>query len=257
MKGGVFVAFVLCLIQLACANVQLRVIHAFPATPNIDFYANNYPTGIQDLAFTQLSDYVSLTAGIWELKVTLAGAKNTVYKAQNFELVSHVTYSLIVQADPATNQVAFNLKVDDNTPPRERYAKVRFLHLAPTNPPTPVTVEANGAPVFIGFNYGQASPYQFFPSGLYNISYKASNSDQLLTVTPDILFNSRTVYTIFALGTDSLLVSEAVDMVPSSVDACAGCPCPANAGTSSNSEMNLFFDGMVPAQTSCCSGQKL
>jgi hypothetical protein len=231
----------------------LRVVHTIPGSPNFDLYANDLATSVKNLAFNQASDYVVLPAGIWELKITLTGNKNQVIKASNYELVSHVSYSLLVLRDGTNGLPTFNLKIDDNTPPKEKFAHVRFIHATPVSPTFPITVEVNGVPVFLGYNYGQASAYQVFPAGLYNVTYRIDTPVRTaLTTVRDVRFNSKTVYTLYALGLENVIATISVDAIPRVIDACENCPCANVDAFSSNTDVNFSFDGMVPKQTACC-----
>jgi hypothetical protein len=215
---------------------------------------------VNNLAFTQVSDYINLAPGIWTLRLTTAtNSANPGANVVNVtvELVSHTTYSLIAHLNNA--QPSLSLKVDDNTPPRPKFATVRFVHLAVTQPSVPVNVALNDAQVFLNFNYGQASAYQTVPAGPYKVDIRvADQQGALLTSVPSVQLEPRTVYTLYALGTGQVFASLSADNTATGVDTCAHCPCAGNGGTAtSNSEVNIVFEDLLPAQTSCCKGFKI
>eukprot|EP01098_Paradermamoeba_levis_P007001 TRINITY_DN2907_c0_g1_i1.p1 TRINITY_DN2907_c0_g1~~TRINITY_DN2907_c0_g1_i1.p1 ORF type:complete len:280 (-),score=101.04 TRINITY_DN2907_c0_g1_i1:107-892(-) len=245
-----------CLFSLIASQgevTRIRLVHTIPGSVNVDFFVNDLPTSIKNLAFTQASSYVSFPAGIWELKITLTGNKDQILRAQNFELVSHTSYSLIIQRAGTNGLPSFNLKIDDNSPPKERFAHIRFVHVSPVSPTFPINVLANKRQVFTGYNYGQASAYQVFPAGLYNITYQINNPVKTtLTTVPDVRINSGTVYTLYALGLDNIIATLSVDAVPRIIDACEKCTCANDNAFSSSTKLSFEFNGLVPKQTACC-----
>jgi hypothetical protein len=245
--------------SLVSATPRVRVVHAISGAPNVAFFANQYPTGVTNIGFTQVSDYITLAPGVWTLKLTTATSSSTPganVVNVTVELVSHTTYSLIALSNKG--QPSLSLKVDDNTPPRPKFATIRFIHLAVTSPSVPVNVALNGAEVFLNYNFGQASAYQTVPAGPYNLDITVADDEgSLLTSVPSVDLQSRTVYTLYALGNGQVFASLSADHTATGADACALCPCQSNGGTaSSNSEVNLVFEDLLPAQTSCCKGFK-
>jgi len=256
MKSSLLLlSFLSAFVLLASATPRVRVVHAISGAPNVNFLANNFQTGVNNLAFTQVSDYITLAPGIWTLRLVTATSTNVANVT--VELVSHTTYTLIALLNNA--QPSLSLKVDDNTPPRPRFATVRFIHLAVTSPSVPVNVALNGAKVFLNFNYGQASSYQTVPAGPYKVDISvADQTGATLTSVPSVDLQPRTVYTLYALGTGQVFASLSADNTASGPDACAFCPCAGTGGTAtSNSEVNIMFEDLLPAQTSCCKGFKM
>eukprot|EP01097_Dermamoeba_algensis_P006430 TRINITY_DN4027_c0_g2_i1.p1 TRINITY_DN4027_c0_g2~~TRINITY_DN4027_c0_g2_i1.p1 ORF type:complete len:273 (-),score=56.19 TRINITY_DN4027_c0_g2_i1:251-1036(-) len=237
-------------------RTRLRVVHTIPNGPSVDIYANDMATNIKGLGYSEASEYVTLPAGIWDITATVAGCTDQLVKTQAFELVSRASYSLLLVRDYTTGAAAYVLKVDDNTLPREMAAAVRFIHASPVTPTFPITVQANGKPVFANYNYGQASPYQVFPAGTYNFTFTITTPvTTVLTTVYDVSLSSRSVYTLWALGLERITATLSEDMGAHVPDLCADCPCQSPNAFSTSSQLDFVFDGMVPGQTACCRGK--
>jgi len=236
-------------------RTHLRVVHTIPNGPSVDIYANDMATNIKALGYAEASEYVTIPAGIWDITATVAGCTELV-KTQSFELVSRAWYSLLLVRDGTTGAAAYILKVDDNSLPQEMHAAVRFIHASPVTPTFPITVQANGMPVFANYNYRQASPYQAFPVGTYNFSFAITTPvTTVLTTVYDVSLTSRSVYTLWAVGLERITATLSEDMSAHVPDPCDACPCQSPNAFSTSSELEFVFDGMVPAQTACCRGK--
>lgn len=250
------------LASVACASTRLRVVHAVPGASNVDFQVNGAVTGVRNLAYTQASEYIDIRPGILTLAVATREEVDNVKAQGDFEIVSNVDYTLLYLRSATDGPATLQLKIDDNTQPREKFSHIRFIHAAPVSPPVPIVVEANGMPIFSGFEYGQASVYQALPAGFYNITFSTttfpdgalSPEKSVLTTVPDVRYESRTVYTLFALGLNEVIAALSVDSAATAVDPCAQCPCPGDMdfGFTTNTEVNFVFEDMVPPQTACC-----
>jgi hypothetical protein len=244
---------------MGASAARVRVVHAIPEDPNIDFLVNGAVSGIRNLAYTQASAYLDLRPGILTLAVSVRGEAANVQASGLFEIVSNIDYTLLYMRETVDGDATLVLKVDDNTQPREKFAHLRFIHAAPVSPAVPLVVEANGMPLFSNFEYGQGSPYQPIPAGFYNITFTtrddATEVVSVLTSVPEVRYESRTVYTLFALGVDIVVAALSVDAAATPVDPCASCPCPHlgnDLAFTTNTEVNFVFEDLVPPQTACC-----
>ncbi len=162
-------------------NVDLLIYHGAPDAPSVDVRTSQAVV-VNDLAYKQFEDYLSIPAGDYFLDIT-PGDDNTslvgTYHAGLSELGGEaltVFASGLLAGDPE-----FGLWVADangNTFGLERVyldtANVQIIHNSPT---TTVDIYANGELVLPDFEYGSATPYMRLPAGLeYEIAVAAAPS---------------------------------------------------------------------------------
>ncbi|HEY5639581.1 MAG TPA: DUF4397 domain-containing protein [Dehalococcoidia bacterium] len=207
------------------ADARLRVLHASPDAPAVDVYLDG-AEAISDLAFDDITDYVSVPAGAHTVEVFPAsadGAGDPVIDA-SVTLDSGVDYTVA-----AVGQLA-NLEplviVDDNSAPAAGQANLRFVHASPDAPA--VDIYAAGAGVVVpAAAFKDASGYLGLDAATYDLEVRAAGTETVALDLPGIALEEGNTYTAFAVG---LLAGTPELSAKLTVDAAAPAAVPAGGG---------------------------
>lgn len=183
----------------ARGNPRLRAFHASPNAPAIDLYIDGTLT-IPDLAFGQVSDYLSIQPGNHSLRIYPAGTSG-----QGQELLSAELEGLKVGQDYTA--VALDMVehlramlLHDTTPrPSAGHAKVRAFHASPDAPPVDIAV-ARGPVLFKNVAFRHVTDFVEVPARMVDLEIRPTGQEQTLMVLPDYTLADGTMHTFVALG---------------------------------------------------------
>ena len=185
------------------ATASLRVGHLSPNAPNVDVYVDGTAV-LEDVPFGAVSDYLSVSAGSHQVRITAAGDAETVVFDQELALAEGTEYSAVAVGelgDMAAQPFQVLVLEDDNVAPEEGMAKLRLVHASPDAPAVDVTVEAGGDPLFDGVPFS-GSGYVTVPEGSYTVQIRGDTeaNDGDVVTSFDVDLSGGTVYTAFAGG---------------------------------------------------------
>lgn len=192
-------------------NSYIRVFHASPNAPSVDVYANGNLI-IKDLAYKQLSPYVPVIPGNYNIKIyptgkttnpvidtTLYIPKNTIFNVSIIGKLPDI--SLYPIPEPIASQ-------------NFGRACIRFIHLSPTAPKVDITL-ANGTKVFNNVGFKDITDYACIPPGTYSFNVIPTDTTNVVLTVPNVQLLANTYYTIYAIGNvngtpplEALLVTE-------------------------------------------------
>ncbi len=90
-------------------KASLRAIHASPDAPPVDIAVKDGDVLLKNLAFTQASEYQSLSPGSYNLEVRATGSDQAVLDLPNLPIESGVNYTAIaigfLEGDPSLNVI--------------------------------------------------------------------------------------------------------------------------------------------------------
>lgn len=210
------------------SDARLRVLHASPDAPAVDIYVDG-SEAISDLAFDDITDYVSLPAGDYNVQVFPASANGSgdpVIDA-NVTLAAGTDYT--VAAVGLLADIEPLVLVDDNSDPATGETKLRFVHASPDAPA--VDIYAEGAGVVVpNAAFKDASGYLDLPAGTYDLEVRAAGTETVALDLPGVTLEAGKTYTAFAVG---LLEGEPALAAKLTVDATAqqATPTPAPSAT--------------------------
>ncbi|MEZ4494236.1 MAG: DUF4397 domain-containing protein [Dehalococcoidia bacterium] len=225
----------------AADEARVRVLHASPDAPAVDVYING-AEAISDLAYPNVTDYVPLSAGSYEVAVYAAAANGTGTPviAATLDLTASTDYTVAAVGQLAAIEPL--VLVDNNALPALGQAHLRFVHTSPNAPA--VDIAAAGAGVVVpNAAFKDASGYLPLSAGSYDLSVLAAGTSTVALDLPDVKLESGKVYTAFALG----LLGETPPLTAKVVvDAQASLPAAPSTGTGlvtdgSSTEMNLYI----------------
>lgn len=144
-----------------------------------------------------ITDYASLPAGTYNVKVVPAGATEPVVIEADLTLSGGSDYT-VMAVNPLASIEPLVL-IDDNSAPAAGKAHVRFVHASPDAPAVDVAVK--GGPVLFGdVSFKEASSYLPVDAGAYDLEVRLAGTTTMALEAPGVALRSGTTYTIFAMG---------------------------------------------------------
>lgn len=179
-------------------EARLRVLHASPDAPAVDVYLDG-TEAISDLAFDDITDYVSVPAGDHNVQVFPASASGSGDPVIDADVTLTADTDYTVAAVGLLAGIEPLVLVDDNSDPASGEAKLRFVHASPDAPA--VDIYADGAGVVVpNASFKDASDYLALPAGSYDIEVRAAGTETVALDLPGVTLEAGNTYTAFAVG---------------------------------------------------------
>jgi hypothetical protein len=175
------------------ANV--RIIHASPDAPSVDILVNG-GLAIENLAFTEATDYVSLAADTYQVQVVPNGMMAPVVIDATLALEAGVDYTVLAIDELASIEPL--VLVDDRSLPGDSF-RARFVHASPNAPAVDIAI-ANGPVLFPNVSFGGTGAAITAPAGSYDLEVRLAGTSTVVLPLPGVRFNVNTVYTVAAVG---------------------------------------------------------
>ncbi len=192
-------------------NSYIRVFHASPNAPSVDVYANGNLI-IKNLAYKQLSPYVPVIPGDYNIKVYPTGVttnpvidttvnipKNTIF---NLAIIGKLPNISLLAIPEPIGQINFGR------------ACIRFIHLSPTAPNVDIVL-TDGTNVFNNVGFKDITDYACVPAGTYSFNIIPTGTTNVALTIPNVQLSANTFYTLYAIGDlkgnpplEALLVTE-------------------------------------------------
>jgi hypothetical protein len=202
IAAGVFIAVIgaLGLVSTASAQAEarIRVLHASPDAPAVDVYLDG-SEAISDLAFDEITDYVSVPAGGHTVEVFPAAADGTGDAVITADAMLSADTDYTVAAVGALAEIEPLVLVDDNSAPPAGQVRVRFVHASPDAPAVDIFAEGVGV-VVSGAAFKDASEYLAVPALTYNLEVRAAGTETVALALPGLAVEEGNVYSAFAVG---------------------------------------------------------
>lgn len=174
---------------------QIRIGHCCPDAPNVDVHVDGAPV-LENVAFSDLSDYTPLDAGRHEVTVVPTGGDDPVIEA-TVELEEETAYTVL--ATGMLDDIQPSVFEDSPGDVASDKSHVRFIHASPDAPNVSVRV-AGGAEVFTDVGFRKASEYTPVDAGKYDLEVMPTGSQDIALALTDISFDGGTAYTAIAVG---------------------------------------------------------
>jgi len=221
----------------AADDAMVRVLHASPDAPAVDVYVNGDKVGapLEGLEFGDLSAYVKLPAGTYDLKVcATADATVCPIVADGVAVAAGTHYTIA-----ATNVLAsIEAQIITDTPsPKDGKAQVRVVHFSADTPAVDVLTQDGSAKVVENLSYPNKTDYLTLAPGSYDLKVCATADNEVCPLDPGPLaLDAGTSYSVFAIGSlegESLTAAVGVDGIAA--------PATDTVGTTSNSTTTPSF----------------
>lgn len=176
-------------------NSIVRVLHASPNAPEVDVYIDD-KLAIENLSFTNFSDYSYLKEGVHTIKVTPTNDSSTVVINKVVDVPNDKIFTIAAVGN-LDNIDLLLIEDDVNEVPSTKESTVRVVHLSPDAPA--VDIIANDNTIFEDVNFKENTDYIKVPAGMYDIKLALSeNKDPVLSSKVNLKANR--IYTIYAVG---------------------------------------------------------
>lgn len=177
------------------ATARAMVVHASPDAPGVDLYVDNAKVD-SNLTFLENTAYVTVNAGVRNVKVTVTGTTTAVIEAP-VPIAANAVYSVFA-TDSVTTLTPL-LLLDTLTTPAAGKAHVRFIHLSPNAPPVDITLES-GAVVFGNRAFGEYTSFTPLDAGTYTLQVRAAGTTTVVLTLPPVTLTAGKIYTVYAKG---------------------------------------------------------
>lgn len=193
---------------VAPGTINLRVAPATGAGPQARVRATQTPGTTPRVAMTPMTPTTVMTpttamtpvaTGVMTPTVVPA-TPQAVTGAQGLPVSGEVeagqAYSLVVvgRVDRAQTLIL----QDDLSAPAEGQARMRFVHASPDAPA--VDVQAGGETLFSDVAFKNATDYMVVDAGTVDLTVQTAGDSETVLTIPDVVLNSGTVYTVYAIG---------------------------------------------------------
>ncbi len=175
----------------------VRILHASPDAPAVDIYANGNLVA-KNLAYRQLTNYVPVKPGEYNIQVFPAGQRQNPVINTNIEVPPESSFT--IAAVGKLSDISLLPIMEAYMPMIDRRTSyVRFAHLSPNAPAVDITTP-DGTVLFSDISFKEVSDYIPLPPGNYTLQVKPTGTDQVVLTVPGIRLAPGTIYTIFATG---------------------------------------------------------
>jgi len=186
----------------AAHAANLRVVHGSPDAPAVDILVNGStgPAPLTNFSFGDVTDYVSIPAGTYDLGVAPTGTTSSVFDLNGFAVPASGDFTVV-----ALNRLAdfdVQLLTDDNTLDANN-ARVRFFHGALDAPEVDIVAVdggGNALATLATLSYRDVSQYVNVAAGVYDLEVRLAGTSTAVLALDDVALNANTVYSAFALG---------------------------------------------------------
>jgi hypothetical protein len=194
---------------------RVRVVHASPDAPAVDILVND-AVALSNVPFTAVSDYLSVPAGTYNVKVVPTGATTPVVIEADLTVAGGTDYTVAAVGQLASIEPL--VLVDNNAKPAMGNAHVRFVHASPDAPAVDIAVAGGGPVLFGNVAFKEAQGPIPVPAGTYDLEVRLAGTSTVVLPLPGVAVADQTVYTVFAMGlaggTPALQAVPAVDAMP-------------------------------------------
>lgn len=202
MKKYLVSALALATVAGVVSAANLRVVHGSPDAPAVDILVNGAtgPAPLTGFSFGDITPYVAIPAGNYDIGVAPAGATNPVFTLNNFAVPAAGDFTVV-----ALNRLAdfdVQLLADDNTLDPNN-ARVRFFHGALDAPEVDIVAvdgQGNALATLATLGYRDVSAYASVAAGTYDLEVRLAGTTTTVLALDGVSLNANTVYSAFALG---------------------------------------------------------
>jgi hypothetical protein len=181
--------------NLSSQPSYVRLLHAAPEAPSVDIYVNANRV-LRDVAFKDISDYLTLPSGKYHIDIYPAGTGVNTLISKKVKLEPGKVYTFA--AAGTSNKLQLLPYIDDPSIPGGE-TKLKFIHLSPDAPAVDIGV-IGGDTVFSDVSFKKASDYLILTPMTVNLeARKAGTKDKILEI-PDVKLSANQPYTLVAVG---------------------------------------------------------
>ena len=174
----------------------VRVMHTVPDAPNVDIYANDKLI-INNLAYGDYTDYLSIPEGTYKISLYVAGTKNSPVLANM--LTVNKNSILTVAAVGTLSDIGLLAITDANESRKPGKAMIRFSHLSPNAPAVDITLP-NGTVIFSNIAFKHITSYIDVTPMNYTLQVRVAGTSNVVLTVPNVNLSADKFYTVYAIG---------------------------------------------------------
>jgi hypothetical protein len=181
-------------------EAKLRVAHASPDAPAVDVYVNG-AKAIAGLEFREVSGYLEVPAGDYDVAVNVAGTDTMVFGPVTLSLAAE-DYTAVALGEVFSDDTEFTVSIFEDTNGANiggDESRIRAVHASPDAPAVDVTVNDDALTVFDDVAFGESSGYAVVPAGTYEVEIRPGTGGAPV-FEAEVTFDGRSTYTAFAMG---------------------------------------------------------
>lgn len=186
-------------------DAKLRAAHAVPDAPGVDVLVDGN-VAVPGLEFGDVTGYLELAAGEYDVAVNVAGTSTTVFEASVELGGEDYTAAAIGNLSPEGDEPGFGLDLfeDKLGVLGDGEGRVRIYHGSPDAPAVDVAVvDSDGNPgVYLAqdLEFGESGPNVEVPAGTYPVAVFPAGSTNAVFGPVDVEVRDGEVLTAFAEG---------------------------------------------------------
>jgi hypothetical protein len=181
----------------AQSQARVRVVHASPDAPAVDVLVDGN-AAFKNAAFKGITDYASLDAGSYGVKVVPAGAMEPAVIDADLDLMAGKDYTVV--AVGKLDAIEPLVLMDNNAAPAAGKAHVRFVHASPDAPAVDVAVADGGPVLFSNVAFKGSGDYLPVDANSYDLEVRLAGTETVALAVPGVKLEAGKVYTVFAMG---------------------------------------------------------
>ncbi|PRX28607.1 uncharacterized protein DUF4397 [Orenia metallireducens] len=178
------------------AQAYIRILHAAPKAPAVDIYANDNLIA-ENLKYRNFTEYISVMAGRYNIKVYPAGKKTAPVIDTSVNIISN-TISTIAAIGEFPKLSLLPVE-EPRIPIRPNRAYIRVAHLSPNAPNVNISQE-NGILLFENIAYKEVTDYLSLRPETYTFEVKSLGSDKTILYVPNARLTRDRFYTLYIIG---------------------------------------------------------
>ncbi len=189
----------------ADGDAKLRAAHAVPDALAVDVLVDG-TVAVADLAFGEVTGYLEVPAGEYDLAINVAGTSTTVFSATIELAAEDYTAAAIGNLDPEGNEsgITVDLFTDKLGVLDSGDGRVRAYHASPDAPSVDVAVaDENDEPALYlarDLSFGSAGPNTEVAAGTYPVAVYSAGSNTPVFGPVEVTVRDGEVLTAFAEG---------------------------------------------------------
>ena len=176
------------------AEAALRAAHFAPDASAVDVYLDRNQV-LSDLAYGELSEYLPVDPGTYEIIVTEAGESDEIL-FEGEETIGSAFYTVVARGESEDDPLEPLLVLD------AKAALVRLLHTSPDAPTIDlraVEADPDDRPLLTDVSTGDVTAYVPIPEGQYSFEIIPTDDDDAV-VTADVDLEAGVSYNLAAIG---------------------------------------------------------
>ena len=189
--------------------LRIRVVHSSPSAPAVDVYVtapgadiNATPPTLTNVVFKDVSDFLEITEGNYQIRITATGSITPVFDSGSVALdAGSVLTAVALDATGGASPVTLIVLTNDPTTPSleipDNRSRLRAVHASPDAPNVDISVDNSVALADVAFK--EFLDYTAVQAGDRNIKVNVTGTaTSVIDVTPTLV--GGTDYTVLAIN---------------------------------------------------------